>query len=173
MNGRIWIKCHTVMETIAVANAISVSQHMTNQDIQKMCSQMADSLVGFWCDTVYCFLLFLFLCIEDVFFKLYDWQLKWFNKQIFWIYPLVFISSSWRFANNSSWLFNFLLTLKQFTKFLLFSMQTMFYPGILISSFILLWKGNGHGNAHTSLFSWHDINKSLFSWLQKIESFFS
>lgn len=47
MNGRIWIKCHTVMETIAVANAISVSQHMTNQDIQKMCSQMADSLVGF------------------------------------------------------------------------------------------------------------------------------
>lgn len=47
MNGRIWIKCHTVMETIAVANAISVSQHMTNQDIQIMCSQMADSLVGF------------------------------------------------------------------------------------------------------------------------------
>lgn len=47
MNGRIWIKCHTVMETIAVANAISVSQHMTNHDIQKMCTQIADSLVGF------------------------------------------------------------------------------------------------------------------------------
>lgn len=37
----------TLMETIAVANAISVSQHMTNHDIQKMCTQIADSLVGF------------------------------------------------------------------------------------------------------------------------------
>ncbi|XP_062600717.1 exosome complex component RRP40-like [Saccostrea cucullata] len=47
MNGRIWIKCHTVMETIAVTNAISASQHMTNQQIQEMCRHLADSLAGF------------------------------------------------------------------------------------------------------------------------------
>ncbi|XP_022313052.2 exosome complex component RRP40-like [Crassostrea virginica] len=47
MNGRIWIQCRTVIETIAVANAISASQHMTNEDIQNMCKQMTDSLAGF------------------------------------------------------------------------------------------------------------------------------
>ena len=47
MNGRIWIQCRTVIETIAVANAISASLYMTNEDIQNMCKQMTDSLAGF------------------------------------------------------------------------------------------------------------------------------
>ncbi|XP_048762538.2 exosome complex component RRP40-like isoform X2 [Ostrea edulis] len=47
MNGRIWIKCHTVMETIVVANAITTSQYMTNEQIRDMCGKLTDSLAGF------------------------------------------------------------------------------------------------------------------------------
>jgi exosome complex component RRP40 len=47
MNGRVWIKGRTNKETIALANAISASEHLTNEEITAMCRKLADSLAGF------------------------------------------------------------------------------------------------------------------------------
>ncbi|KAL8558565.1 hypothetical protein ACOMHN_032498 [Nucella lapillus] len=47
MNGRLWVKGRTCQETIALANAVCASEHMTNQQITAMCEQLADNLAGF------------------------------------------------------------------------------------------------------------------------------
>lgn len=47
MNGRIWIKAKSTQETIAVTNAISAAEHMTNDQIRIMCKRLANALAGF------------------------------------------------------------------------------------------------------------------------------
>ncbi|XP_069128295.1 exosome complex component RRP40-like [Argopecten irradians] len=47
MNGRIWVKAKTVVETIAITNAICASEFMTNTQIKNMCKKLADSLAGY------------------------------------------------------------------------------------------------------------------------------
>ena len=47
MNGRIWIRGKTVRETICLANAISVAEHMTNEEITRMSRRLVDALSGF------------------------------------------------------------------------------------------------------------------------------
>lgn len=47
MNGRIWVKGRSNKETIALANAISASEHMTNEQIKAMCQRLADAVAGF------------------------------------------------------------------------------------------------------------------------------
>lgn len=47
MNGRIWIRGKTVRDTICLANAISVAEHMTNEEITRMSNKLVDVLSGF------------------------------------------------------------------------------------------------------------------------------
>ncbi|KAJ8306634.1 hypothetical protein KUTeg_017179 [Tegillarca granosa] len=47
MNGRLWIKARSVSETIAIANAISASEYMSNEQIKEMCKRLLDALAGF------------------------------------------------------------------------------------------------------------------------------
>ena len=47
MNGRIWIRGRNVRDTICLANAISVAEHMTNDEITRMSKKLIDVLSGF------------------------------------------------------------------------------------------------------------------------------
>ena len=47
MNGRIWIRGKKVRDTICLANAISVAEHMTNDEIIRMSNKLVDVLSGF------------------------------------------------------------------------------------------------------------------------------
>lgn len=47
MNGRVWIRGKTVRDTICLANAISVAEHMTNDEITRMSKKLVDVLSGF------------------------------------------------------------------------------------------------------------------------------
>jgi len=47
MNGRIWIRGKKVRDTICLANAISVAEHMTNEEITRMSNKLVDVLSGF------------------------------------------------------------------------------------------------------------------------------
>ncbi|XP_050403694.1 exosome complex component RRP40 [Patella vulgata] len=47
MNGRVWVKGRNINETIAIINALAVSEFMTNEQILSMCKKLADSLAGF------------------------------------------------------------------------------------------------------------------------------
>lgn len=46
MNGRIWIKAKSMRETVAVGNAILVSEYLTNDEIKNMCKNVASVLAG-------------------------------------------------------------------------------------------------------------------------------
>ena len=47
MNGRIWIRGKSVTDTICIANAIEVSEHMSNQEITRMSQKLVDNMTGF------------------------------------------------------------------------------------------------------------------------------
>lgn len=47
MNGRLWIKARSISETIAIANAISASEYMSNEQMKEMCKRLLDALAGF------------------------------------------------------------------------------------------------------------------------------
>ena len=47
MNGRIWIRGKTVRDTICLANAISVAEFMTNDEIKRMVGKLVDAMAGF------------------------------------------------------------------------------------------------------------------------------
>merc|ERR1712241_349314 len=47
MNGRIWIRGKKVRDTICLAYAISVAEHMTNDEIIRMSNKLVDVLSGF------------------------------------------------------------------------------------------------------------------------------
>ena len=47
MNGRVWIRAKTVRNTIGIANAIQVAEHMSNQEISVMSNKLVDALQGF------------------------------------------------------------------------------------------------------------------------------
>ena len=47
MNGRIWIKAKSVKQTMALARAISFSEHLNKEEITKMCRQFLDHQAGF------------------------------------------------------------------------------------------------------------------------------
>ena len=47
MNGRIWIRAKNVRDTICLANAIAVAEHMTNDEITRMSNRLIDVLSGF------------------------------------------------------------------------------------------------------------------------------
>ena len=47
VNGRVWIKSHGILNTIAVANAIEKSEHMTDDQIKRTVSNIIDTLRGF------------------------------------------------------------------------------------------------------------------------------
>merc|ERR1712029_211404 len=46
-NGRIWIRGKSVSDTICIANAIEVSEHMSNQEITRMSQKLVDNMTGF------------------------------------------------------------------------------------------------------------------------------
>lgn len=46
MNGRIWIKANSMRETIAVGNAILGAEFLSDQEIKKMCNNIAAILAG-------------------------------------------------------------------------------------------------------------------------------
>lgn len=46
MNGRIWIKAKSMRETVAVGNAILASEYKTNEEIKRMCKNIAGVLAG-------------------------------------------------------------------------------------------------------------------------------
>ena len=48
MNGRVWIKGRSTVETIAIINAIDKSEFMSNDQIKVMVRQTVDRLRGFW-----------------------------------------------------------------------------------------------------------------------------
>eukprot|EP00094_Tigriopus_californicus_P010041 TCALIF_09684-PA protein Name:"Similar to Exosc3 Exosome complex component RRP40 (Mus musculus)" AED:0.07 eAED:0.07 QI:0/-1/0/1/-1/1/1/0/276 len=47
MNGRIWVRCKSVKETISLANAISVAEYMNNDEIKAMSAKLVNALAGF------------------------------------------------------------------------------------------------------------------------------
>lgn len=47
MNGRIWVKAKTIRQTLAAAKAISLSEHMSIDEISVMCRKLSDNLAGF------------------------------------------------------------------------------------------------------------------------------
>ncbi|XP_072172671.1 exosome complex component RRP40-like [Diadema setosum] len=47
MNGRIWVRAKTIAATIAVVNALSCSEHMTEEKMKEMVNSLADALAGF------------------------------------------------------------------------------------------------------------------------------
>ena len=47
MNGRIWIKAKTIKQTFALARAISRSEHMSNEEMNKLCQRFLDRQAGF------------------------------------------------------------------------------------------------------------------------------
>lgn len=47
MNGRIWIKAKSMKQTLSVARAISVSEHMDSEEMNKLCRTVLDQLAGF------------------------------------------------------------------------------------------------------------------------------
>lgn len=47
MNGRIWAKARSVPHTIALCNAISVAEYMSNEQIKAMCKKLTNALTGF------------------------------------------------------------------------------------------------------------------------------
>ena len=53
MNGRIWLKAKSVKQTLSVARAISASEHMDKEEMNKLCQTVLDRLAGFWlcCDS--------------------------------------------------------------------------------------------------------------------------
>ncbi|XP_067677980.1 exosome complex component RRP40-like [Haliotis asinina] len=46
MNGRIWVRGRSTNQTIAIANAISVAEHMTDPQIKAMVKRLADAIAG-------------------------------------------------------------------------------------------------------------------------------
>ena len=48
LNGRIWIKAKSVNQTLALARAISLSEHMNKEEMNKLCRQFLDRQAGFW-----------------------------------------------------------------------------------------------------------------------------
>lgn len=48
MNGRIWIKARTTKQTMALARAIGLSEHMNNEEMSRMCRSFLDRQAGFW-----------------------------------------------------------------------------------------------------------------------------
>lgn len=47
MNGRIWLNAKSVSHTIALSNAISAAEHMSNEQIKVMCKKLMNALAGF------------------------------------------------------------------------------------------------------------------------------
>ena len=47
MNGRIWAKARSVPHTIALCNAISAAEYMSNEQIKIMCKKLTNALAGF------------------------------------------------------------------------------------------------------------------------------
>ena len=47
MNGRIWLKAKSVRQTLAVAKALSISEHMDAHEMNSMCRKLIDGLSGF------------------------------------------------------------------------------------------------------------------------------
>jgi len=47
MNGRIWAKARSVPHTIALCNAISAAEYMSNEQIKAMCKKLTNALAGF------------------------------------------------------------------------------------------------------------------------------
>lgn len=47
MNGRIWIKAKTLKQTLSVARAISISEHMDIGEMSKLSRKVLDRLDGF------------------------------------------------------------------------------------------------------------------------------
>lgn len=47
MNGRIWIKARTTKQTMALARAIGLSEHMNNEEMSRMCRSFLDRQAGF------------------------------------------------------------------------------------------------------------------------------
>ncbi len=48
LNGRIWVKGRSTVETIALSNAICSAEFMTNDHIKVLVRQICDALSGFW-----------------------------------------------------------------------------------------------------------------------------
>lgn len=44
MNGRVWVKGRSSVDTISVANAIMSAEHMTNNQIKVMCQRLSQVL---------------------------------------------------------------------------------------------------------------------------------
>lgn len=42
MNGRIWVKAKTALQTIVVLNAISAAEYMSNPQILALCKNLAE-----------------------------------------------------------------------------------------------------------------------------------
>lgn len=42
MNGRLWVKAHNCLKTIAIINAISAAEYMSNEQIQTMCKHVSE-----------------------------------------------------------------------------------------------------------------------------------
>ncbi len=47
VNGRVWIKSKGILNTIAVANAITKSEFMSDEQIRKMVNDVLNELHGF------------------------------------------------------------------------------------------------------------------------------
>ncbi|XP_063431326.1 exosome complex component RRP40-like [Mytilus trossulus] len=47
MNGRVWVKAKSVSHTIALCNAISAAEYMSNEQIKAMCKKLTNALAGF------------------------------------------------------------------------------------------------------------------------------
>lgn len=47
MNGRIWLKGRNIQEVIAISNAISLAEHMTNDEIELMCKKLGECIASF------------------------------------------------------------------------------------------------------------------------------
>ena len=47
MNGRVWLRARSVRETMLLAQAVDCSEHMTKQEVETMCSKLAEVLAAF------------------------------------------------------------------------------------------------------------------------------
>jgi len=47
MNGRIWVKAKTMKQTVTVARVICLSEHLDNDEINRLCKKSLDKLTGF------------------------------------------------------------------------------------------------------------------------------
>ena len=46
LNGRVWVRGKNTQQTLAVANAITTSERMSEEEINDMCENIFDSVSG-------------------------------------------------------------------------------------------------------------------------------